>query len=229
LTTPAGTPASTHSSANQQRRQRRLLGRLEDHGVAAGQRRRDLPGQHQQRKVPGHDLADHAQGPVVRPLALEQLRPAGMVIEVPHRERDVDVARLADGLAVVQGLQHREQACMLLQAARQRVQHARAPMAAQRLPGGQRRGGGLHRLVDLRGAGLRHLRQFAAARRVQGGEVARAAHPAPADEVAEAAAVAFQPGLGDGIGLRRRAVVHGLEDGRDRVHRQGSAWRWAAL
>jgi hypothetical protein len=156
----AGRQAGLHAQlGEQQRRQRRLLGRLEHHGVAAGQRRRDLPGQHQQRKVPGHDLADHAQGPVVRPLALEQLRPAGMVIEVPHRERDVDVARLADRLAVVQGLQHREQPCMLLQAARQRVQHARAPMAAERLPGGQRRGGGLHRLVDLRGAGLRHLRQ----------------------------------------------------------------------
>jgi hypothetical protein len=41
-------------------RQRGLLGGLQDHGVAAGQGRAPLPGQHQQREVPGDDLADHA-------------------------------------------------------------------------------------------------------------------------------------------------------------------------
>ena len=45
----------------QQRRQRRGLGGLQHDGVAAGQRRRDLPGQHQQREVPRDDLAGHAE------------------------------------------------------------------------------------------------------------------------------------------------------------------------
>ena len=40
--------------------QRRLLGGLHDDGVAAGQGRAPLPGQHQQREVPGDDLADDA-------------------------------------------------------------------------------------------------------------------------------------------------------------------------
>ena len=41
----------------QQRRQRRGLGRLEDDGVAGRERGRDLPGQHQEREVPRDDLA----------------------------------------------------------------------------------------------------------------------------------------------------------------------------
>ena len=45
----------------EQRGQRRGLGRLEHDGVAAGQRGGDLPGQHQQREVPGDDLAGDAQ------------------------------------------------------------------------------------------------------------------------------------------------------------------------
>ena len=45
----------------EQRGERGGLGRLEHHGVAAGQRRRDLPRQHQQREVPRDDLAGDAR------------------------------------------------------------------------------------------------------------------------------------------------------------------------
>src|SRR5204863_6447651 len=44
-------------------RERRRLGRLEHDGVPGGQRRRDLPGQHQQWEVPGDDLAGDAERP----------------------------------------------------------------------------------------------------------------------------------------------------------------------
>jgi hypothetical protein len=37
-----------------------------------------------------------------------------VVVEVPGHERDVEVAGLADRLAVVEALQHREQARVLL-------------------------------------------------------------------------------------------------------------------
>ena len=40
---------------------RRLLGRLQHDAVAGGKRRRQLPDRHQQREVPGDDLADDAQ------------------------------------------------------------------------------------------------------------------------------------------------------------------------
>ena len=46
--------------AEAQRRERRLLGGLQHDGAAGGQRRRELPGRHQQREVPRDDLADDA-------------------------------------------------------------------------------------------------------------------------------------------------------------------------
>src|SRR3712207_3083486 len=49
----------------QQRGQRRGLGRLEDGRVAARQRGRELPRGHQQREVPRHDLRDDAVRAVV--------------------------------------------------------------------------------------------------------------------------------------------------------------------
>ena len=45
---------------NTKRRQRRLLGRLDHHRAAGGQRRTDLPGQHQQREIPRQHRADNA-------------------------------------------------------------------------------------------------------------------------------------------------------------------------
>jgi hypothetical protein len=61
LTTPSGR-ISAEEFRQLQRRQRRLLGRLEDDGVAAGNGRRQLPGHHHQRIVPRRDRADDADG-----------------------------------------------------------------------------------------------------------------------------------------------------------------------
>ena len=61
LNTPSGMPASAASSAEADGGERRLLGGLQDHRVAGGQRRRDLPARHQQREVPRHDGGDHAR------------------------------------------------------------------------------------------------------------------------------------------------------------------------
>ena len=60
----------------QQRGQRRGLGRLEHHGVAAGERGRDLPGQHQQREVPRDDLAGHAERRARRSRRTSACRPS---------------------------------------------------------------------------------------------------------------------------------------------------------
>ncbi len=59
LTTPSGR-ISARILRQLQRGQRRLLGRLDDHGVAAGDRRGELPGHHHQRVVPRRDGADDA-------------------------------------------------------------------------------------------------------------------------------------------------------------------------
>ena len=59
FTTPSG-KMSAMSLGELQRRQRRLLRRLDDDGVAAGKSRRELPGRHHQRIVPRRDRADDA-------------------------------------------------------------------------------------------------------------------------------------------------------------------------
>ena len=61
-----------------QGRQRRLLGRLQDDGVAGRQGRAPLPRLHQQREVPRDDLADDADRFVPR---VAEVRPStGMVL-----------------------------------------------------------------------------------------------------------------------------------------------------
>ena len=100
-----------------QRGQRGGLGGLQHHRVAAGQRGGDLPGQHQQREVPRDDLAGHAERARRRavPRVLQLVGPPGVVEEVRRGQRDVDVARLPDRLAVVERLQDGELAGALLQ------------------------------------------------------------------------------------------------------------------
>ena len=142
--------------AEEQRGQRRRLGRLEHDGVAARERRRDLPREHQQREVPRDDLAgdaDRARRPV-RERVLELVGPARVVEEVRGGEREVDVARLLDRLAAVQRLEHGELARALLEDARDPEQVLRALRAGQRRPAvRERRARGADGEVDvLRGA-----------------------------------------------------------------------------
>ena len=101
LTTPGWQAHFLANFGEGQRGQRRELRGFEDDCIAGGQRRRNFPGQHQQRKVPRNDLPDHAAGGVSGKFLLQQLCPSGMVIEVANHKRNVDVTALADGLAVV--------------------------------------------------------------------------------------------------------------------------------
>ena len=57
-----------------------------------------------------------------------------MVVEVPGDQRDVDVARLANRLAVVHGLQHGKEAVALLYVAGDRVEIFRPLVARQLRP-----------------------------------------------------------------------------------------------
>ena len=101
----------------QQRRERRRLGRLQHDGVAGGERGRDLPRGHQQREVPRDDLAGDAErrAAAAGERVLELVGPARVVEEVRGGERHVDVARFLDRLAAVDRLEHRELARALLQ------------------------------------------------------------------------------------------------------------------
>ena len=149
--------------------ERRRLGGLEHDGVAARQRRSDLPGEHQQREVPGDDLRGDADRPGVAPVAgmVQLVGPACVVEEVGSDQRKVDVARLADGLAVVQRLEDGQLARPLLDQARD-PEEVLAPVSAAHRPPGALVGvaRGPHRPVDVLAAGLGDLREDLLRRRV---------------------------------------------------------------
>ena len=117
LTTPGGRSACWQISANSSAVSGVVSAGLSTTVLPHGQRRRDLPRQHEQREVPRDDLAGDAErlGSLAEAGVLELVGPAGVVEEVRRGERDVDVARLADRLAVVERLEHRELAGALLQ------------------------------------------------------------------------------------------------------------------
>ena len=103
------------------------LGRgFDDDGVAGGEGGGDLPGQHEEGKIPGDDLADDAQRLVLREGMRQELGPAGVVVEMADGERDIQVARFADGLAVIERFEDGEQAGVLLHGAGDGVEVAGA-------------------------------------------------------------------------------------------------------
>ena len=167
----------------------RVLCRLDDDGIAGGESGRDLPREHEQREVPGNDLADDATSSVVGKFLIEELGPAGVVIEMAGDKRNVDVAALANGLAVVHGFEHGEAARMLLHLAGQRVEIASAFVAAESLPCGQSFASGGDGGVDVVDVAESDLCQYVAGRRVAGGHVLAAdgRNECTADELIEAA------------------------------------------
>ena len=116
-----------------------------------------------------------------------------MVVEVAGDERDVDVAGLADGLAVVHGLEHGEAARVLLDLAREGVEIAGALVAGERLPAGKGSAGGFDGAVDIGGVGLRDLGEDFAGRGILGLERGADLGPLAVDVVAEAALVRVEP------------------------------------
>ena len=150
----------------QKRGERRELRRLQHHRAAGGERRSDLPGEHQQRKVPRDDLAGHADRPGFGKLPVQRLRPAGMVQEMADGKRHVDVAAFADRLAVVERLQDREQPLMPLHGAADRIEDPGTLVAGPRAPSRQRLRRRLDRRIDIGVPGFRHA--WPAFRRWQG-------------------------------------------------------------
>ncbi len=182
----------------QQCRERRELRGLQHDGAAGRQGRGDLPGEHQQREVPGDYLPGDASRPVTGELAVQQLRPARMVIEVPGGKRDVQVTRLADRFAVVQRVEYGEQPAVFLDLPRQGVQEAGPHVAGRGGPACLGSSGCLHGTVHISGTALAYPRQHFAGGGVdrvetgRGGRVGEAA----ADEVAESRSVGLQPFVG---------------------------------
>ena len=94
-------------------RQRSLLGGLQNDGVAGGNGRTDLPSPHEDREVPGNNLATDTNGLVagvgeslgvgVNGLAVDLVGPATVVTKTSGGVGDINLGH-GDGLAVVQSL-----------------------------------------------------------------------------------------------------------------------------
>src|SRR4030081_3038713 len=103
------------------RSKRSKLGGLQHDGVSRRQSGRNLPRQHQQRKVPWDDLSYNTASCVVRELLLQKLRPASMIIKMSSHQWNIDVAALSNRFSIVHGFEHGEAARMLLYLSRERI------------------------------------------------------------------------------------------------------------
>jgi hypothetical protein len=90
-------PCFTADIGEQKRGERGVFRRFQHHRIPGGERRRDLPGQHQEREVPRDDLAADAKR-LAPGVLLQQLGEAGVVVEMPLGEGHVDVAASRIGL-----------------------------------------------------------------------------------------------------------------------------------
>ena len=138
--------------AEPQRRERRLLGRLQDARAARGERGPELPRRHDERKIPRDDLRDDADGLAARVgvdaralqaadgdvdrRAFDLRGPAGHVAEVVARARHVDDAGHLLRLAVVDALELGELVGVLVDRDRRAAKSAlRAARAASSTTG----------------------------------------------------------------------------------------------
>ena len=209
-----------------ERGQGRKFRRLQNHGVAGRQRRRDLPGEHEQREVPRNDLPAHPDRLGPRKLAVDQRGPTGVMIEMAGDQRNVDVARLADRLAVVDRFQNREKALPLLHMARERIEMLRPLEAGKRRPFGlrlPRRGDGG---VDVRRRALGNARDPLAGRGIEDVEQVAGFGEDAVDEMPEAALVLFEPGSDVLAAFGRGAIVHRAQDVLDHAHGTPHAIAW---
>ena len=144
---------------------------------------------------------------------MQQLGPSGVVIEVAGDQRNIDVAALADRLAVIHGLEHGQAAGMLLHGPRQRVQISSSRVRCQGLPFRQGGACGAHRSVNVRCRSLGNRGKLLAGRGISGFEVSavRRLPPRTVDKMSEAAAMSIQPGERLFRVLRRGTVFHGDE------------------
>ena len=128
-------------------------------------------------------------------------------------QRDVEIAALADGLAIVHGLQNRQAARMFLHQARQGVEIARPRVIGERLPNRKRGASGLHGCADVGCGALSD-----GGERFAGGRIGRVEEfvlsgrvPFTGDKVADLAFVAIEPGERFARIFRRVAVLHRYE------------------
>ncbi len=112
----------------QQGREGRGLGGLQDNGVSARERRSNFPGEHKEWEIPRNDLTGNANGTGIRsePRVFEFVCPTCVVEEPVRDERDIDIACFLDRLSIVQRFQNSELPSTLLHDAGDPIQVLRA-------------------------------------------------------------------------------------------------------
>ncbi|MCY1526860.1 hypothetical protein D9M68_619040 [compost metagenome] len=158
--------------------QRGLFGGLEDHGVAGGERRAELPGRHHQGVVPGRDGGDHAdrvaadhrgEARQVFPGRRTGKAAAGAGEEAEHIGYGGKLVVQCGGVgfAAVVGLQLRQLFGVRFDAVGKLEQQGGAVPRGGPRPAFEGRIGGTHRGVHLGFAGFGNLHQHRAGGRVE--------------------------------------------------------------
>ena len=209
---PFGQTGLAADFGKQQRGQRGVFGGFQHDRIACGQGGCHLPRQHQQGKIPRDHRAANPKRLHVWLLALQQLREAGVIVEMPRHQRHVDVTRLADRLAIVEGFQNRQQARMFLHQAGQRIKVLRAFVPRQARPFRLCAPGGAHGGVDIGNRALTDLRQYLAGCRVPAVKQRTGCHERAVDPMAELPVMPRDPGQRPGRGFRGGAIAHIVEN-----------------
>ena len=168
-TRPPAAPPRAKISSSFTALKRRELRRLENHGIAAGERGRGLPAGDLQRIVPGADAGHHAQGLAARVaeglgtqidvLAAQGLREAREVFEAFRAGDHIHHQGLLNRLAGVARFELGELLIARAQQFAPPAQHARPLRAGHRRPFGLAALRRAHRRVDFAGARHGHLAQ----------------------------------------------------------------------
>ena len=135
-----------------------------------------------------------------------------MMIEVAYQQRHINVACLANGLAVVQRLQHAKEAAVALNAAGDGVQVTRAGVPAELRPWAEGTPRGSHGGIHIRAAGLRDVCDGRTGGRVHTFKRGSGCSKFALDEEPKAALMRVQPGVGRAGRLGRRPVIHGFQN-----------------
>ncbi len=190
-----------HDLGEQGRGRGRFFRRFRDDGIAAGERRCELPGEEQKRQVPGCDHADHAEGfphgIVHRAFSVRRVEVVGLRAvsahdvgedaEVRRAARNVEMARERHRFARIGDFRLQEIVEAFFDPVGDLAQQIDARLQRHPAPGAfQRSLRGAHRRVDHRAVGLVNLRDHGAVDRIDLGEL-----PAAADELAVDIALAL--------------------------------------
>ena len=191
---------------------RGVFRRFQHHRVARGKGGRDLPCQHQKGEVPRDHLTADADGLMPRQFRVAQLGQPSVMVEMPLGQGDIDIAGLADRLAIVEGFQHREQAGVFLEQAGKGIKVFGACVAREPCPFRESLGCGGDRGVHIGGRALGDLGQLCPRGGVlRGKSLARRGEP-PVDEMTKGRAALGDPCQRLGGAFGGGAVIHRVED-----------------